>query len=266
MRHTASVSDSFDENNIKSGAVHEGPAPDGECGALKEDEADNKDTAKAARAREIPEYTKGEEIFNMVSHIVGAAVGIVATVLCVIFAAMHRDPYAVVSSAIFGASMIFLYTMSSIYHGLSKRLAAKWVFRVMDHCTIFVLIAGTYTPLALCSLREADTALGWTVFGVIWGMASLGVVLNAINLQKFKLFSMVCYLGMGWCIVFTWKIVTRSLGTGGTVLLLAGGIAYTVGAIFYAFGKKHKYIHSVFHVFCVIGSILHALCIMLYVV
>lgn len=162
--------------------------------------------------------------------------------------------------------MIFLYTMSSIYHGLSKKLNAKWIFRIMDHCTIFVLIAGTYTPIALCSIREANTALGWVIFGIIWGMAALGIVLNAVNLQKFKLFSMVCYLAMGWCVIVTWKTTSASLGTNGTVFLIAGGIAYTIGAVFYAFGKKHRYIHSVFHIFCVAGSILHTICILFYVV
>ena len=221
---------------------------------------------KTVSIREIPEYTKGEEIFNMVSHIAGGAVGITTAVLCILVSAFHNNAYAIVSSAVFGASMIFLYTMSSIYHGLSKKLNAKWIFRIMDHCTIFVLIAGTYTPIALCSIREANTALGWVIFGIIWGMAALGIVLNAVNWQKFKLFSMVCYLAMGWCVIVTWKTTSASLGTNGTVFLIAGGIAYTIGAVFYAFGKKHRYIHSVFHIFCVAGSILHTICILFYVV
>lgn len=227
---------------------------------------DNMKKEKTVMAREIPEYTKGEEIFNMVSHIVGGAVGITAAVLCIIVSAFHNNAYAVVSSAIFGASMIFLYIMSSIYHGLNKRLNAKWVFRIMDHCTIFVLIAGTYTPIALCTIREANTVLAWVIFGIVWGMAALGIVLNAVNMQKFKIFSMICYLAMGWCVIGTWKTTTASLGSSGTIFLLAGGIAYTIGAVFYAFGKKHKYIHSVFHIFCVAGSILHTICILLYVV
>lgn len=218
------------------------------------------------RNRFIPEYTHGEEIFNMVSHIVGGGVGIVSTVLCVIFAALHGNVYGVISSAIFGASMIFLYTMSSIYHGLSRELSAKWVMRIMDHCTIYVLIAGTYTPIALCSVRENNTALGWVIFGFIWGMAALGIVLNAVNIEKFKIFSMICYIGMGWCIVGAWKITAAALGTGGVVFLLTGGLAYTVGAIFYAAGKKHRYIHSVFHLFVVAGSILHFFCIFFYVI
>ena len=218
--------------------------------------------------RTLPDYTKGEEIFNMVSHIVGGAVGVTALVLCVIFAAIHGNVYGVVGSAIYGATMITLYTMSSVYHGLSPRLMAKKVMQVLDHCTIYFLIAGTYTPIALCSIREYNTALGWTIFGVIWAMAALGVTLTAIDLKKYSKFSMICYLGMGWCIVFTAPLLPEILGIGGVVFLLTGGIAYTVGAVLYAVGKKKKlkYMHSVFHLFVVAASILHFFCILFYVV
>ena len=215
--------------------------------------------------RKLPDYTQGEEIFNMVSHIAGGAVGVAAVVLCVIFAALHRNIYGVVSGAIYGASMIILYTMSSIYHGLKPRQFAKRVFQVIDHCSIFILIAGTYTPMALCTLREQNVFEGWLIFGIIWGLAVIGITLNSIDLKKFKLFSMICYLVMGWCIVFAWKPTVAALGMGGISLLLWGGISYTVGALFYYFFKKMKYMHSVFHIFVVIGSVLHLLCILLYV-
>ena len=216
--------------------------------------------------RILPTYTKGEEIFNMVSHIVGGAVGIAALALCVIFAALHRNVFGVVGSAIYGASMIILYTMSSIYHGLKPELMAKKVFQVIDHCSIFLLIAGTYTPITLSSLRAANPALGWTIFGIIWGVAALGITLNAIDIKAYKKFSAICYIVMGWCIVFAWKPTVAALGFGGIALLLAGGISYTIGALFYYFLKKKKYMHSVFHLFVVIGSILHMLSILLYVV
>ncbi|MBQ3125350.1 MAG: hemolysin III family protein [Clostridia bacterium] len=216
--------------------------------------------------RKLPFYTKGEEIFNMVSHIVGGAVGITAVTLCVIFAALHRNVYGVVGSAIYGASMIILYTMSSIYHGLKPELMAKKVFQVIDHCSIFLLIAGTYTPITLSALREASPALGWIIFGIIWAAAALGITLNAIDIKKYKKFSAICYIIMGWCIVFAWKQTVAALGFGGIALLLAGGISYTIGALFYYFLKKKKYMHSVFHLFVVIGSILHFLSILLYVV
>ena len=217
------------------------------------------------RDRILPKYTKGEEIFNMTSHIVGAVLGIVATVLCVVFAAIHGNVYGVVSGAIYGVTMIILYTMSSIYHGLSPKRYSKRVFQVLDHCSIFLLIAGSYTPFALCTIREYDTASGWIIFGVIWAVAILGIVLNSIDIKRFKVFSMICYLLMGWCIVFKVGLLPKLLGTAGFVLLLLGGIAYTVGAVIYGLGKKHKYMHSVFHLFILLGSLLQFLCILLFV-
>lgn len=215
--------------------------------------------------RILPTYTKGEEIFNMVSHIVGGALGIVATVLCVIFAAIHRNVYGIISGAIFGTTMILLYTMSSIYHGLKPERKAKKVMQILDHCSIFLLIAGSYTPFCLCTLREYNTAIGWTVFGIIWGFAILGIVLNSIDLKKYKIFSMICYLVMGWCIIVKVNILPQLLGMTGFWLLISGGIVYTIGAILYGVGKKHKYIHSVFHLCILIANLLQFLCILLYV-
>ena len=215
--------------------------------------------------RILPKYTKGEEIFNMTSHIVGGALGIVALFLCVVFAAIHGNGYGVVSGAIYGVTMIILYTMSSIYHGLNPKRKAKKVFQVLDHCSIYLLIAGSYTPFALCTLREYSTALGWTIFGVIWFVAILGIVLNSIDIKKFIVFSMICYLVMGWCIVFKINLLPELLGTAGFVLLLLGGLSYTVGAILYGLGKKHKYMHSVFHLFILLGSLLQFFTILLYV-
>lgn len=215
--------------------------------------------------RILPTYTKGEEIFNMTSHIVGAALGIVATVLCVVFAAIHGNVYGVVSGAIYGVTMIILYTMSSIYHGLSPKRNSKKVFQVLDHCSIFLLIAGSYTPFALCTIREANVIAGWTIFGIVWGGAILGIVLNSIDIKKFKVFSMICYLVMGWCIVVKANLLPEGLGISGIVLLVSGGIAYTLGAVLYGLGKKHKYMHSIFHLFILLGSLLQFLCILLYV-
>ena len=215
--------------------------------------------------RILPKYTKGEEIFNMTSHIVGAVLGVVATVLCIVFAAIRENVYGVISGAIYGVTMIILYTMSSIYHGLSPKRYSKKVFQVLDHCSIFLLIAGSYTPFALCSIREYDPVSGWVIFGVIWIVAILGIVLNSIDIKKFKIFSMICYLAMGWCIIFKITLLPKILGTAGFVLLLLGGIAYTVGAVLYAIGKKYKYMHSVFHLFILLGSLLQFFCILLYV-
>ena len=162
--------------------------------------------------REMPVYTKGEEIFNMVSHIVGGVVGIVAVVLCATFAALRGNPYGVVSGVIYGISLILLYTMSSVYHGLSKNLFAKRVFQVLDHCMIFVMIAGCYTPFALCTIREASPAWGWSIFGVIWLISIVGIVLNSIDIKYFKKVSMICYLIMGWAVVIKVNMLYELLG------------------------------------------------------
>lgn len=214
----------------------------------------------------IPKYTKGEEIFNMTSHIVGGGVGVAVTALCVVFAALHGNVWGVVGCSIYGAMMIVLYTMSSIYHGLSPAITAKKVFRVIDHCSVYLLIAGTYTPIVLCTVREADPLTGWVLFGVVWAMAALGITLTAVNLEKYKVFSMICYLVMGWCVIFSWKTTSTALGFAGTTFLLLGGIAYTIGAVIYGLGRKFKYMHSVFHIFCVIGSILQFFCVFFYVI
>ena len=216
--------------------------------------------------RILPTYTKGEEIFNMVSHIVGGVAGIVTIVLCSVFGAIRNNAYGVVSGVIFGVSMIFLYTMSSLYHGLKPNSKSKKVFQILDHCAIFVLIAGSYTPFALCTLREYSTALGWVIFGVIWGFAILGITLNSIDLKKYKKFSMICYLAMGWCIVVRGDLLPRLLGVSGFALLLAGGLIYTIGAVLYGLGKKRKYIHSVFHICVFLGNLLHVLCVLIYVI
>ena len=184
----------------------------------------------------------------------------------VVFSAIHHNIYAVISSIIYGITMIVLYTMSSIYHGLKSKGKAKKVFQVLDHCSIFLLIAGSYTPFCLVTFREYNPTLGWTILGIIWGIAILGIVLNSIDLKRYRVFSMICYLGMGWCIIFTANLLPSLLGVPGVVLLVAGGIVYTLGAILYGMGKKKKYMHSLFHLFILLGSILQFFCILLYVI
>ena len=215
--------------------------------------------------RKLPNYTKGEEIFNMVSHIVGGGFGVIALIACVITSVLYGDAWGVVSSSIYGISLIALYTMSSIYHGLRPSTAKK-VLQIIDHCTIYFLIGGSYTPVTLCAIREVDPGVGWLLFGVVWGLAALAITLTAIDLKKYSVFSMICYIGMGWCIVFAANYFLQAVEMAGVILLLAGGIAYTVGAILYGLGKKHKYVHSVFHLFVLLGSILQFLSIWLYVI
>ena len=216
-------------------------------------------------SRTLPDYTRAEERFNMISHIVGGGMGIAATVLCVVAAALEGNGYGVVSGAIFGGSMVALYTISSVYHGLRGGTGKK-VMQILDHCTIYFLIAGTYTPFCLCTIRQHNPALGWGTFGFVWALAVVGIVLNAIDLKRFQKVSMVLYLGMGWCIILTGMLIVELLGGAGFALLVGGGVAYTVGAVFYGLGHKKRYIHSVFHLFCLVGSGLHILCILFYVV
>ena len=213
----------------------------------------------------MPTYTKGEEIFNMVSHIVGGAFGIFALVFCVLVATLNNNVWGVVSGAIYGGTIIILYCMSSIYHGLKPNLAKK-VFRVIDHCSIFLLIAGTYTPIAIGGqIRVQKPALAWVIFGVIWAAAILGITLNAIDMKKYAKFSMICYILMGWMVVIMIKPVLEILPIGGFIWLLAGGVAYTVGAVLYGVGKRRKWMHSVFHLFVLLGSILQFICILFYI-
>ncbi len=216
--------------------------------------------------RNLPDYTKGEEIFNMASHIVGGGLGIIITAVCVARAFSNNNMYQIISSFIYGFSMIILYSVSSIYHGLIPKTAKK-VFQIIDHCAIFILIAGTYTPISLCSIRENDPLIGWGLLTFVWGMSVLGVVLNAIDLKKYSIFSNICYILVGWCAVFVLNSTVEALTLEGFWWLLAGGIAYTVGAVFYAVAAKGgpRYSHSVFHLFVLLGSVLQAVCIVFYV-
>ena len=215
-------------------------------------------------ARELPDYTRGEEIFNMASHIVGGAFAMAALAICVVIAARRGSVAAVLTAVAYGVCMLLLYTMSSVYHGLRPPMAKK-VFQVIDHCTIYFMIAGTYTPICVCAIAKRYPAAGWTVFGVVWGLTALAVTFTAIDLRKYRVFSMICYLGMGWCIVFALKPTYESLPGPGFWLLVAGGLLYTVGAALYGIGSKRRWFHSVFHLFVLAGSVCHFLTIALYV-
>lgn len=211
----------------------------------------------------IPKYTLGEELMNAISHGLGVLLGITALVLTVVFSAKNHNMIGIVSSCIYGSTMIIMYLMSCIYHALSPKLKAKKVFRVIDHCDIYLFIAGCYTPYCL-SLIGGRT--GWIIFAIIWISAIIGVLLNAINLEKFQVPSMIMYLVMGWMIIFSYNSISALLPKVGLVLLITGGVAYTIGAIFCGIGAKKKYFHSIFHLFVLAGSILQFLSIAMYVV
>ena len=215
------------------------------------------------RDRMMPVYTKGEEIFNMTSHIVGGAIGVAALVLCVVVSAVHGNGYGLAGSIVYGISMILLYTMSSVYHGLRDGMA-KRVMLVLDHCTIYLLIAGTYTPILLSAMRPIDPVSSWVLLGVVWGLSAVAITLTAIDLKKYNVFSMICYIGMGWCILLRVPLLIEAVGWAGFWLILLGGVCYTIGAVLYGMGRKKKYMHSVFHLFVVAGSVLHLIAILVY--
>ena len=214
--------------------------------------------------RRLPNYTRGEEIANMVTHVVGAVLGLVITILAVATAAWHKNLWGIISGSIYGLSMIGLYTVSSVYHGL-KPSRGKKVMQVIDHCTIYLLIAGTYTPILLTAIRPVYPALAWAIFGAEWGISAVAVIFTAIDHKRFAALSMVCYIGMGWCIVLALKPVLLILGRTGFWWLLAGGVSYTLGAILYGIGSKKPIFHTVFHVFVDIGSVLQAVCVLEFV-
>ncbi len=211
---------------------------------------------------DVPKYSLGEEIMSAITHGIGALLSIAALILCIIFSSIHGNNVAVISSIIYGVTLIILYTMSTLYHSLAVN-NAKRVFRIIDHCSIFLLIAGTYTPFTLVALEKP---IGYILFAIIWSIAILGIVLNAIDFKKFRIISFLSYLILGWVIVFAYQPLTEAVNWSGILLLLSGGIVYTVGAIFYAFGRKVKYFHSIFHIFVLAGSILHFFSILLYVI
>ena len=216
------------------------------------------------RERQLPDYTRGEELMNMITHIVGGAVGLLILIGSILIGVSHHDPWAITSGSIYGFLTCTLFVISSVYHGLPDSMG-KRVMQVIDHCTIYFMIAGTYTPVLLTGIRKESPAAAWIVFGIEWGCAMMAAALTAIDLKKYKRFSMICYLAMGWAIVAIIRPTYRVLGTRGFLWLLGGGICYTIGAVLYGLGKKYRYMHSVFHLFVNAGSLLQAIAILLYV-
>ena len=201
----------------------------------------------------LPRYTLGEEIFSAVSHGVSALYAVGALVWLLL--TCRPTALRLVSAAVFGGTMVLLYTVSTLYHGLGLN-RAKVVFRSLDHCTIFLLIAGTYTPITLVCLGGWK---GWAMFGTVWAAAVLGVVLNAVSVERFKKVSMACYLAMGWCVLFFLRPLVENIDGVSLALLVAGGVLYTVGAVIYGLGRTVRYMHALWHLFCLAGSILHYL-------
>lgn len=207
-----------------------------------------KDFNKLEKRIDLPKYRLSEELMNAISHGVGVLLSVTALILCIIKANTGLELFSVL---FYGISSIVLYLMSCLYHSLMPN-NAKRIFRIIDHCSIFLLIAGTYTPFCLLVL---PLSIGWWIFGFVWLCAVVGIVLNAIDLKKFKKISMFLYLLMGWCIIFTFKSLWNNMNHFGILLLLLGGVIYTIGAVLYGIGKKKQYIHSIFHFFCILASL-----------
>ena len=199
----------------------------------------------------IPSYTLGEELFNAISHGFGALLSIAALVLMLI---RPRNALEVTTAAIFGTSMIFLYTISCVYHALSPRLSGKKVLRVLDHCSVFLLVFGTYIP---ASLLGVSGVRGWLLFGLVAFFTVLGIVFTVLDLERYQLAAVICQLLSGWSILMGVSNLRAAVGLQGLIWMIAGGAMYTIGAILYGIGKNRKYYHSVFHVFCLPGTFCH---------
>ncbi len=205
----------------------------------------------------IPKYTLAEELWNSISHGLAAIFAIVATILMIVKADTALE-YVTVS--IFGTTMIILYVISCVYHALSRRLTGKKVLRVIDHCNVFLLVLGTYTPIALLGVGGA---LGWWLFSFVALITIIGITLSATSIDRFQTAEVICHLLSGWSILIGIHSLYTHMGFAGVLLLLLGGLAYTIGAILYALGAKRRYIHSVFHFFCIAGTVLQWLAIYL---
>ncbi|MBQ8132177.1 MAG: hemolysin III family protein [Bacilli bacterium] len=208
----------------------------------------------------LPKYTLGEELVNSISHGVGAALAIAGLVLLIIRA---HSALGVVCGVIYGVIMIVLYTISCIYHALSPKLKGKRVLRTLDHINVLLMVAGTYTPISLCLLGGAT---GWISFSVVWVVTIIAVVFNAINVNQFQFLSIASNLLLGWGAILIFGPLMRACPMNGIILLVSGGIVYTIGAILYGVGKKIPYIHSLFHFFVLGASILHYFLIYFYIV
>ncbi len=200
------------------------------------------------------------EIFNSVSHLIGATAALAGASLLVVLAAQDGDTRKVVAFSVYGLSLFFLYLMSTLYHGLRGR--AKAVFRVLDHQAIYLLIAGTYTPFTLLTLRGV---VGWWLFGAIWGMATVGMLLDVLQRNGRRIIPLIIYLAMGWLVVLALDPLLAALPAQGMRWLLAGGIFYTSGIVFYAMDHRYPWAHGVWHVFVLAGSVSHYFAILFYI-
>ncbi len=215
---------------------------------------------------ELPKYTLAQELWNSISHGLGALFGLIGGGFLIAKAARLGDVYAIVSCSVFVFALVVLYTFSCIYHALARN-AGKKVFRVLDHNAVFLLIMGTYVPYCLVSLRQYSPAWGYSILALCWALGITGIVFNSVNIKKFAVLSMVDYICMGWCCLISFYPLAQSLPLPGLLLLIGGGVAYTLGAVLYGLGgRKTQWFHVVFHFFVLAGTILMYFSIYFYVV
>ena len=207
-----------------------------------------------------PRYSLGEEIASSIIHGVGILLSLAALIIMVVFASRYGTAWHVAGAAVFGCGLILAYTSSTLYHSFQKA-RIKAVFRVLDHVSIFILIAATYTPLTLVNMRGP---WGWSIFGVVWGLALFGIVVECSSLRRFRMASVLLYLGMGWTIIVALKPLLAMVQAGGLILLLVGGLFYTIGCLFYAW-RRLPYNHAIWHLFVLAGSASHFFAVLFYV-
>lgn len=204
-------------------------------------------------------FTKGEEIANAITHGVAALLSVAGLVVLIVSSAINGTALHVVTFTIFGATMVILYTSSTFVHALPKG-KAKDVFEVLDHSSIYLFIAGTYTPFTLLVIQGA---MGWSIFGVVWGIALFGIVFKVYFVKRFLFTSTLLYIAMGWLIVIGWSQITNNLESSGVYLLVAGGLCYTLGTIFYMW-RGFKFHHMIWHLFVIAGTIFHYFCVLFF--
>ncbi|GAK59124.1 channel protein, hemolysin III family [Candidatus Vecturithrix granuli] len=210
----------------------------------------------------IKQHLVYEELANSITHGIGIYLGVAGLAILVVFASLYGNAWHIVSCSIYGVTLVLLYTASTLYHSF-RHPQVKHVFRIIDHASIYLLIAGTYTPFTLVPLRGA---WGWSLFSVIWILALGGIITKIFFIHRFEIFSRFLYLIMGWIVVVAGKPMLQIVPARGILWLVIGGLSYTIGIIFYALDKKFSYAHAIWHVFVLVGSICHFFAVMFYVV
>jgi hemolysin III len=214
-----------------------------------------------SESQAIGQYTPLEELFNSITHGIGAVVSIAGLILLIIFSSMYGNLNHLISCTIFGITLVLLYTASTLYHS-SQKPNLKHKFKILDHSCIYFLIAGTYTPFLMVTIRGA---LGWSMFALVWSLTVIGILFKIFFVHRFKIISTIAYILMGWLIIFAIKPLLQSLPGGGLVWLICGGLAYTLGTIFYAW-EKLPFNHAIWHLFVLTGSVCHFCAVMFYVI